>query len=268
MSPKAKQRLFFAVKVVVTAGLVAWLVKKGALDMKSLGQFLEHPSLLAWNVLVFVLACSKGAPDVAPMLPVLRELRLPATVYVTSYNAQHQTFVVGALLAYLMATSARNEIEIGRVIAAILEGAHWSMARGPAGLPEALSLLREASALRELLPMVRATLALALFRAGSEAEAREVASGGQLPQAYSVAAGRRAGTLAASDSAVAVGTANRARLGVLPAQARSGAAEGEEEEGEDEEGKAEDDKEPAEPRAKGEEGKSAGKDGGEKSDKK
>lgn len=92
-------------------------------------------------------------------------------------------------------------------IAAILEGAHWSMARGPAGLPEALSLLREASALRELLPMVRATLALALFRAGSEAEAREVASGGQLPQAYSVAAGRRAGTLAASDSAVAVGTA-------------------------------------------------------------
>ena len=56
MSPKAKQRLFFAVKVVVTAGLVAWLVKKGALDMKSLGQFLEHPSLLAWNVLVFVLA--------------------------------------------------------------------------------------------------------------------------------------------------------------------------------------------------------------------
>lgn len=54
------------------------------------------------------------------MLPVLRELRLPATVYVTSYNAQHQTFVVGALLAYLMATSARNEIEIGTIGSSIV----------------------------------------------------------------------------------------------------------------------------------------------------
>ncbi len=56
MSPKAKQRVFFGVKLVVTTGLVYWLVHKGALDMSVLGVFMEHKSLLVFDAFVFLSA--------------------------------------------------------------------------------------------------------------------------------------------------------------------------------------------------------------------
>ena len=56
MSPKAKQRLLFGVKLVITVVLVYWLVKKGLLDMKQLGLFLEHKSLFVLDVVVFLSA--------------------------------------------------------------------------------------------------------------------------------------------------------------------------------------------------------------------
>lgn len=56
MSPKTKQRALFVGKLVVTVGLVYWLVHKGALDMRVLGVFLEQKSLFAFDVLIFLSA--------------------------------------------------------------------------------------------------------------------------------------------------------------------------------------------------------------------
>jgi len=56
MSPAFRQRLFFVVKIVVTVGLVGWLVSKGALKMSVLSVFLEEKSLLAADMAVFVVA--------------------------------------------------------------------------------------------------------------------------------------------------------------------------------------------------------------------
>lgn len=58
----------------------------------------------------------------------------------------------------------------------VLEIARWSMARGPDGLPGAIDLLRGFVALCPPPPLVRATLALALVRAGKLDEARGVAA--------------------------------------------------------------------------------------------
>ncbi len=53
MSQKNKQRAAFVAKLAITSALLYWLVHKGALDMRVLGIFLQRPSLLALNLLVF-----------------------------------------------------------------------------------------------------------------------------------------------------------------------------------------------------------------------
>ena len=59
----------------------------------------------------------------------------------------------------------------------VLEVVRWSMARGPEGLDDAISLLREMTGPTAAAAMARATLCLALHRRGRDDEAREVARG-------------------------------------------------------------------------------------------
>ncbi len=77
MSPAAKQRLFFLVKLVVTAGLVGWLVRSGALDMGALSLFLEQKSLLAMDLAVFFLASVLIATVRWRVLLGLADVRVP-----------------------------------------------------------------------------------------------------------------------------------------------------------------------------------------------
>jgi tetratricopeptide (TPR) repeat protein len=88
-----------------------------------------------------------------------------------------------------------------------LEVARWSMARGTEGLPDALAVLREATALGPPDPMVRATLALALARQGRTDEAREVARGGLLPLSYAGPGATHRGSLTPGEADAAVGVA-------------------------------------------------------------
>jgi len=64
-----------------------------------------------------------------------------------------------------------------------LEVARWSMLRGPDGLADAESVMRDQLGTAASDPMVRATLALVLMRADRRDEAVAVASGGTLPPA-------------------------------------------------------------------------------------
>lgn len=87
-----------------------------------------------------------------------------------------------------------------------LEIARWSMARGREGLPDAIAVLREVAALGPPERMVRATLALALWRDGRTDEAREVASGG-MPTAYEAMNTTRRGSVLPGEGDAAVGVA-------------------------------------------------------------
>jgi uncharacterized protein (TIRG00374 family) len=53
MTPRTRNRLLFAVKVVVAATLLTWLIRSGSLDMSALGILFQRPSLLALNIAVF-----------------------------------------------------------------------------------------------------------------------------------------------------------------------------------------------------------------------
>ncbi|HQY61380.1 MAG: flippase-like domain-containing protein [Myxococcales bacterium] len=56
MTPKTKQRVAFLAKLAFTGALLTWLARKGALDMRALGVFLENTWLLLLNVVVFCTA--------------------------------------------------------------------------------------------------------------------------------------------------------------------------------------------------------------------
>jgi Flp pilus assembly protein TadD len=88
-----------------------------------------------------------------------------------------------------------------------LEVARWSMARGADGLAEALAVLRTVTALGPPEPMLRATLALALTRAGRLEEAREIARSGPLPPVSAALAAQQRGSLLPGEGDAAVGVA-------------------------------------------------------------
>lgn len=56
MTPKTKQRVAFLAKLAFTGALLTWLVRKGALDMRALGVFLEHKWMFLLNIVVFCTA--------------------------------------------------------------------------------------------------------------------------------------------------------------------------------------------------------------------
>ncbi len=56
MTPKTKQRVAFLAKLAFTGALLTWLVRKGALDMRALGVFLDNKPLLLLNIIVFCTA--------------------------------------------------------------------------------------------------------------------------------------------------------------------------------------------------------------------
>ena len=88
----------------------------------------------------------------------------------------------------------------------VLEIARWSMARGPDGLDDAVSLLREVSGPSASAAVARATLALALHRRGREDEAREVAQSADLPSPYTSTT-LRPGAVIDGETDAALGTA-------------------------------------------------------------
>lgn len=118
-----------------------------------------------------------------------------------------------AAVAFLRQALPRMSAPVTRRETLLLEGARWSMARGPEGLPEALALARDAVApaaaqagmLRGIgSSLARATLACALFRAGAVEEAREVALAELLPNAPAPGALRYSGQLLAAEERNAV----------------------------------------------------------------
>lgn len=101
----------------------------------------------------------------------------------------------------------------------VLEIARWSMARGPEGLADALTVLREITALGPPTPMVRATLALVLARQGAIDQAREIARGGPLPHPDAPTSTPRGAVIMGENDAaigVALVLAGRARDAIGP----------------------------------------------------
>ncbi len=88
----------------------------------------------------------------------------------------------------------------------VLEVARWSMARGPAGVDDAIVILRELAGPTASAAIARAMLSLALHRRGRDDEAREVARGADLPSPYA-STSLRAGGLIDGETDAAVGTA-------------------------------------------------------------
>lgn len=56
MSPRTKNLALFGVKAGVAAALLSWLVRSGSLDFGALGKVLRSPTLMAYDVAVFVSA--------------------------------------------------------------------------------------------------------------------------------------------------------------------------------------------------------------------
>ncbi|MDB4939181.1 MAG: hypothetical protein JWP87_6153 [Labilithrix sp.] len=86
MSPRLKNLLSFALKVVVATVLITWLVRSGSLDMRALGLFFQRPQLLAGDLFVFGAGTVLGALRWRALLglagvrlPFLRLLQLHLT---------------------------------------------------------------------------------------------------------------------------------------------------------------------------------------------
>lgn len=100
-----------------------------------------------------------------------------------------------------------------------LEVARWSMARGPDGLDEALAILRAGASTAAASPLVRATVALALARAGRLDDARAVAAPlAPTLQGADAAANLPSGATLPEEVSAAVGVA--LLLGDRPREAR------------------------------------------------
>src|SRR5947208_2675335 len=61
MSPRVKSSAIFAVKVIVAATLIGWLLRSGALKMGALSIFLERPLLLVADLSLFLFGVTMGA---------------------------------------------------------------------------------------------------------------------------------------------------------------------------------------------------------------
>jgi len=75
-SPRARRLFVFALKAMVAAVLIGWLVRGGALDMKALAILFQRPELFAMNMTVFAGGTCFGALRWRALLG-LADVRLP-----------------------------------------------------------------------------------------------------------------------------------------------------------------------------------------------